>query len=316
MRPVTHGDIARLLTRCRCAWADYFEENNIAYAFFSAADAAAALEQAEKQRRRAEGDDYESESDEEDEDDEGNASGEEVYAEDDQTPEDKLSKAVESTKLDDEEVGEDEEGWSTEGEDETESAEDEVEAKLKAGERTPLADVAREVASKVEAEGQESRRTRVLTVTELEDLFISSAPDLSRESSRLSSEFSADWSRLCELARPLAFGADGRSRRLPERRQVIHHQRSARFQEGVRLVHARKDEALPDAAPIRLDHTVRLSRPGVPSVRKHASGHGRRRCAAHRPDARVLCSRRAAVSPHPEGDPRGDLRNPYRRQGR
>jgi hypothetical protein len=36
----------------RSAWADYFEKEGVAYAFFSAADAAAAQEQADKQRRR------------------------------------------------------------------------------------------------------------------------------------------------------------------------------------------------------------------------------------------------------------------------
>lgn len=125
-----------------------------------------------------------------------------MHPEDDQATEEGLSKAVASANLDDEDVGEDEEGWSTEGEDEAEPAEGEVEAKLKAGERASLADIAREVNSRAEAEGQESRRTRVLTVTELEDLFISSAPDLSRESRRSIPVIDSPLTgfRLCELA--------------------------------------------------------------------------------------------------------------------
>ena len=153
----------------RSIWADYFEKEGIAYAFFSAADAAAAQEQAEKQRKREEGiyeEDEESEEDQEDEDVIAEASEDEVVSGEEVEPEEHLSKAVEATTLEDEE-----EDWSTEGEHE-EKEEGEVETKLAKGERVPLKQAAQQVAE------EESPRTRVLTVTELEDLFISSAPDL------------------------------------------------------------------------------------------------------------------------------------------
>jgi len=166
----------------RTMWADYFEENNIAYAFFSAADAAAAQEQAEKQRRREEGtwdegeDDEDSDGSEVDEaaEDEAYASGEEVEPESEDADEAELSKGVEATTL-----AEEEEGWSTEGEHEDEDAAQEggVEKKLDAGERVPLKEAARQVGGEA-SDQAESPRTRVLSVTELEDLFISAAPDL------------------------------------------------------------------------------------------------------------------------------------------
>ncbi|RSH94638.1 hypothetical protein EHS25_004442 [Saitozyma podzolica] len=187
---------ADLLTKeQRSAWADYFEKEGVAYAFFSAADAAAAQEQADKQRRRAE-DLGEYESDEEDEerdgegvgeDEEVEISGEEVEPEDEDDDEDEeeeadeddaeLSKAVAQTKLD----GDDEEGWSTEGEEEdAEAVEegDEVAAKLQSGQAVPLKEVAQDVTARAVREEKEDIRTRVLTVVELEDLFLNAAPDL------------------------------------------------------------------------------------------------------------------------------------------
>lgn len=154
----------------RTMWADHFESQGIAYAFFSAADAAAAQEQADKQRRREEGtyveDDGESEDEVEDELSEAESEDEEA-----------LSKAVEKTTLEDEE-----EGWSTEGEDDDAEGSDlgEIEEKLAEGKHVPLAEVAREVATQT-SDQQEPTRTRVLSVTELEDLFQSAAPDLSGE---------------------------------------------------------------------------------------------------------------------------------------
>ncbi|TXT15592.1 hypothetical protein VHUM_00095 [Vanrija humicola] len=126
----------------RSVWADYFEEHGITYAFFSAADAAALLEQAEKQRRREEGLDDEDDDDDEDEDDEPEHDDEELDEEDD------------------EEIEED-------VEEEEDKQADEVAKQL---EETKLNNEPVEV---------EDIRTRVLTVTELEDLFISAAPPLS-----------------------------------------------------------------------------------------------------------------------------------------
>ena len=184
-------------------WADYFDEHKIKYAFFSAADAAAALEQAEKQRRREEGTWDEGEGEEEDsdesEEDEAYASGEEVEPETEDADEQELSKGVEATTL-----AEEEEGWSTEGEHEGDEAAQagEVEKKLDAGERVPLKEAARQAGG--EASGQaESSRTRVLSVTELEDLFISAAPDLSRESAHVAGHFGTHEQTLLQPVYPL-----------------------------------------------------------------------------------------------------------------
>lgn len=122
----------------RSVWADYFEEHNITYAFFSAADAAALQEQAEKQRRREEGLDDEDDDDDEDEDDEAEHDDEELDEED----EEEIEEDVE------EEAGE--------------VAKQLEETKLEDQEPVEIEDI----------------RTRVLTVTELEDLFISAAPPL------------------------------------------------------------------------------------------------------------------------------------------
>ncbi|WWC60276.1 uncharacterized protein I303_102845 [Kwoniella dejecticola CBS 10117] len=176
----------------RQTWADYFEANNISYAFFSAANAAALQEQAEKQRQRQAGE-YPSQAEEDEQDDEeeeheATVSGEEIELESDDEEqddeknaddvEDELADKVAQTNLD----GDYEEGWSTEGEDqEDDQPEGEVEERLAEGEKLPLKDVAREIAAKYGSppEGEEeSIRTRVLSVTELEDLFMNAAPDL------------------------------------------------------------------------------------------------------------------------------------------
>ncbi|WVW80115.1 hypothetical protein I302_102090 [Kwoniella bestiolae CBS 10118] len=173
----------------RCQWAEYFEKNNISYAFFSAANAAALQEQAERQRQRQAGEyppEQQEGDDEDDQEDDGHVSGEEVepHSEDEAEDEEdqvdtELAEKVEQTKLD----GEYEEGWSTEGEDENDdlTPEGEAEEKLAQGEKVPLEEVARDVAAKYGGppEGEEEDiRTRVLSVTELEDLFMNSAPDI------------------------------------------------------------------------------------------------------------------------------------------
>jgi large subunit GTPase 1 len=108
--------------------------------------------------------------------DEEHISGEEV---DPQTEDDEEL----AEKVDELDIGDYEEGWSTEGEGEEEGRgglSGEVGKKQDQGETVPLRDVAREVAK--DAEEQEDERTRVLSVTELEDLFIGSAPPLSGKS--------------------------------------------------------------------------------------------------------------------------------------
>lgn len=159
-------------------WAEYYEKHGVSYAFFSAANAAAAQEQADKMWRREH--DLEEEFDEEENaeevvgeegEDEEYASGEEVEA--------GLAEKVEQTTLD----ADYEEGWSTEGEDE--DGEDDMETALDKrvanGEKIPMRDVVAEVNERAVKEGAEvveDKRTRVLSVTELEDLFVNSAPEL------------------------------------------------------------------------------------------------------------------------------------------
>lgn len=150
----------------RLAWAEYFEAENIDYAFFSAANAAAALEQQEKQRKRALGI-YESgdeASDDEDDDDVSDSNEEEESGE----------------KEDEEDEDEEEDDDQEEGEQDDEKPEKPTQDKGK-GKMTTVEDVD-EVAEALEnteldapAE-PEDIRTRVLTVAELEDLFVSAAP--------------------------------------------------------------------------------------------------------------------------------------------
>lgn len=104
-------------------------------------------------------------------------SGEEVELESEEEDDSDVAAMVD--KLD---IGDDEEGWSTEGEDEDDGElNGEVEKKLSEGHSVPLKEVVREVAEATKSD--EHPRTRVLSVTELEDLFIGSAPPLSGKSS-------------------------------------------------------------------------------------------------------------------------------------
>jgi large subunit GTPase 1 len=128
-------------------WADHFEKQNITYAFFSAADAAAAQEQADRMWRRE--NDIESESEDEDEGEEveGEQSGSEGEAEseDDEDEEDQveeeLSKKVQDTTLD----SDYEEGWSTEGEDDAGEGETALDKKVANGDKIPMKDVVKEI---------------------------------------------------------------------------------------------------------------------------------------------------------------------------
>ncbi|ODO04725.1 hypothetical protein I350_05335 [Cryptococcus amylolentus CBS 6273] len=159
----------------RCAWADYYERHNISYAFFSAANAAALQEQAEKQRLRALGE-YPGDQQESDSSDE---EAENSAEEDDDAPETELAQDLDETHLDDE----DEEDWASDEDDNVEQEKQEktlVDEKLEKGETIPLEKVAQDVGAKYgeSTEEEEDIRTRVLSVTELEDLFINSAPSL------------------------------------------------------------------------------------------------------------------------------------------
>ena len=153
----------------------------MAYAFFSATDAVALLEQAAKQRRREAGD-YEEEELEEDSDEEDDEErdeeddDQEIYESDEVESDDDdelLAMALAESTL---EIG-DEDGWSTEPEDEDVVADGEVEKRLANGERMPLKEVVHEI---VKGNGvtEEEIKTRVLSITELEDLFESAAPSL------------------------------------------------------------------------------------------------------------------------------------------
>jgi len=152
------------------AWAEYFERQGVEYAFFSATDAVAALEQAEKHRLREAGEHEEEEEEEEDgeDHDEMYESGEEVEAEGNG-----LHEAVAETSLEDGE----EDGWSTEGEGEDEMEDGETGKQLLNGESVLLRQVVQEVGAR-NGGSEEDSRTRVLTVAELEDLFAIAAPDL------------------------------------------------------------------------------------------------------------------------------------------
>lgn len=168
-------------------WADHFEKENITYAFFSAADAAAAQEQAERMWRRENDIDSESEDDEEDEEAEAEKSGSgegESEDEDDEEEEDQveveLSKKVQDTTLD----SDYEDGWSTEGEGDDEEDESALDRKVANGDKIPMKEVVREINHweiKEEKPVTEDKRTRVLSVTELENLFVNAAPELHRE---------------------------------------------------------------------------------------------------------------------------------------
>lgn len=170
----------------RLMWADYYEKQGVSYAFFSAFNAAAAQEQAERMWRREHDIDEEDEDEDEDEEEEEELGGEDgedaEYASGDEVePEAELSKKVQQTTLD----ADYEEGWSTEGEGEDEDEEAAMDRRVANGEKIPMRDVVAEVNERAVKQGQdvvEDRRTRVLSVTELEDLFADAAPELSRES--------------------------------------------------------------------------------------------------------------------------------------
>lgn len=145
----------------RAMWADYFEKHGIEYAFFSAANAAAVQEQEERQRRRAAGEEMPPKAD-------GKVDDREDDDEDGEEDEDEDE---------DEEDEEDEEDDESESKDDAPEDDDNDEDYETEDETTSVTD-ALQKAKIAEPEVPEDPRTRVLTVTELEDLFIRSAPDL------------------------------------------------------------------------------------------------------------------------------------------
>lgn len=140
----------------RCMWADYFEKAGIKYAFFSAVAAAQAQEEIDRQRRREEG--LESDEEELSEDDEDS---EEAEDEEDEDEDD----------VDEEEA--DEEKSPSVSEEKKEEIDEDVTAALE------KATLEEKESTPAKPSEPESDRTRVLSVDELEHLFISSAPPLS-----------------------------------------------------------------------------------------------------------------------------------------
>ena len=140
----------------RRQWADFFEEINVKYAFFSARDA----QELQEARQALEGASLNSKSTPpppSTEDEEEETAKEEG-------PHSKL----ESDEEDDEEEEEED--------DEEGSSEEEIDTNSEAD----LPAIARKKADKIVVD--QDPRTRVLSVLELESLFINSAPDLQRES--------------------------------------------------------------------------------------------------------------------------------------
>jgi large subunit GTPase 1 len=196
---VRHANLFSTHSLVRQAWADYFDAQNIQYAFFSAFNATAAQEQADKQRRRQMGeeeeikfaedqyaaehmdsdtDSEEEEEDEEegkndvaqvdDEDDEDFEDEDDIEDEDDENPEVQSALAESMLKGQDGETAE------------TQALRKEMEQKLSVD--TPEYDQLAEnhaMKGMFDDEVDHDPRTRVLTVLELEELFERVAPSLS-----------------------------------------------------------------------------------------------------------------------------------------
>ena len=146
---------AERLPEFRIAWADYFDSEGISYAFFSAAAASQKLPLDESDI--AEDEEFIEDQDE-DEDDDAEAMTE--------GPEQECADA---------DMEDDEEGWSTEGEEPQAGPSTRTEQKLENGERLPLSEVAQDVANLSDA------RINVLSVSELENLFESAAPQVASD---------------------------------------------------------------------------------------------------------------------------------------
>ncbi|KAK0563914.1 hypothetical protein OC844_001963 [Tilletia horrida] len=157
----------------RRAWADYFDTQNIQYAFFSAARAAEVLEReqlaeqaklAEEEEAARIAEEQEEEEDDEDEDEDENKDEKEDENEDENEEEE-----------DEDANAEDIAAAST-----TQAPEDEaedVQAATQGLSATHIDDVEHDDEPEVE-DSTLDPRTRILTVSELEELFLSSAPPL------------------------------------------------------------------------------------------------------------------------------------------
>ncbi|KZO92805.1 putative LSG1-large-subunit GTPase [Calocera viscosa TUFC12733] len=166
---------ADLLTaKQRQAWADYFDTQGVRFAFFSAANATALQEEARRKALEEEQDDEESsegdEDDDDDDDDESKEVGAEVDDEDD-TEGEELSD--EDFQMESQLAADLEAATKLEG-----SVEADSDAADSYG---PVPYVAKKeiIGEDEDEEVEKDGRIRVLNVTELEDLFIREAPDLS-----------------------------------------------------------------------------------------------------------------------------------------
>jgi len=176
----------------RQAWADYFDKQNIQYAFFSAFNATAAQEQAEKQRRRQLGLDEEIKFAEDQAADASDVEEEDSAEEEDEvvlTQKDQDDDDEDSDDLDEDEDDEDPDVQNAlaesiihkqDGETSaTQALRKEMENKLNI--ETPEFDELAEnhaMQGMFDEEVDHDPRTRVLTVLELEELFERVAPKL------------------------------------------------------------------------------------------------------------------------------------------
>ncbi|BEI89952.1 uncharacterized protein CcaverHIS019_0300220 [Cutaneotrichosporon cavernicola] len=158
----------------RCMWADYFEKAGIKYVFFSAVAAATAQEELdEKERREAEMQDSEDDADA-DEDDEEDVEEDVEEDEEEDVEEDEEEDSEDFETESEEELVPKNKGKQRATQEDEEIADDIAEALERARIEETMAPPEHN-----EPAQPESDRTRVLSVAELEHLFITSAPPLS-----------------------------------------------------------------------------------------------------------------------------------------
>lgn len=217
--------------------------------------------------------------------------------------------------------------FSDEEEEEEESGDEEVEVveeivkstkDLKVSKETPAAGEEDWEDDASDVEPKESIRTRILTIDELEDLFLEHAPAHEGKSQNtlynlykdlyIKKTYILTHPRRRRSLRPPAQNPN-RPCRLPQRRQILHHQRPHRRQKGLRLQHPRKDKTLPNPAPQRPHHPVRLPRSRLPQLCNHKGRARLQRRAAHRPAAGIHRPRGARGEAHPEAVSREGVRD-------
>jgi len=270
------------MMRCgihREGWADYFEQHQIQYAFFSAANGIALQEERARLEELAlldsiaEGSDEDS--DEEHEDDFAPSgmvqpkSGNKLKAairDAKNTTQSATGGSHPITPMANRPIvrSRDEE---SESESESEEGEDkdvdELTKKMRRGAGISLPG------------SDEAKRTRILSVLELEDLFLSHAPEGEFEFISLSA-----FARLTRLVFSLAISywrEDGsRTRRISQRRKIFNHQCFNRRKESISLGDTGKDQASTNSSTLARSTTLRLSRIGVPSIRSYESRSRRR----------------------------------------